>query len=80
MAEPISFNMIRAITPSNTVNFPDGECQAIYVGATGDISVQVGGNTQVIAGIPAGSIWPVRATRVNATGTSASSLLWLKQV
>ena len=80
MAATLSFNMIRAITKSDTVDFPDGPCDAIYVGAVGDVVCIVNGLPETFAGVPAGSILPVRATRVNSTNTNASSMLWLKLI
>lgn len=80
MSLPIQYNMVRAITPSDTVNFTDGPPDAIYVGFTGDVVCIVNGLVETFAGVPAGSLLPVRATRVNSTNTTAQSLLWCKQV
>ena len=70
---------VRAITPSNSADFDDlGVCRAIYVGGAGDISIiDDGGVTTVFVGAQAGSIIPVQTSRVNVTGTTATSLVAL---
>lgn len=68
----------RAITPNDSTDFTLGVCRAIYVGVGGDISlVDLSGETVVFAGVIAGSILPVQTARVNATDTTASSLVAL---
>lgn len=50
----------------------------IYVGGTGTLTViDASGNTTLFSGIPAGTILPIRASRVKATGTSATLLVAL---
>ncbi len=52
--------------------------RAIYVGQTGDLSVRLaGGQTVVFRAVQAGSVLPVRAARVNATGTTATDIVAL---
>lgn len=65
-----------AITPHNSTNFTKF-CRAIYVGTTGDVSIETYGGTIVFVGVPAGTILPVVCTRVNATGTTADDLVGL---
>jgi len=66
-----------AITPSDTVNFAV-PTRAIYSGAGGNITVVTpSGSAVLFVGVPAGVILPIRATRVNATGTAATSLVGL---
>lgn len=65
-----------AITPSDTVNFSSA-CRAIYVGVTGDITAVVNGTAVLFKNCQAGSIIPIVATRVNATGTAATNLVAL---
>lgn len=66
-----------AVTPSDTVNLTDVP-RAIYVGAAGNIAaVSADGSVAVFAGIPAGAILPIRPVRINATNTTATSLLAL---
>ena len=64
-----------AITPSDTVDLTFG-CRGIYVGVSGDIKVlSPRGNTVTYVGVPQGTILPVRAVRVFATDTTATSLV-----
>jgi hypothetical protein len=67
-----------AITPSDTTNFAEA-ARAIYVGSAGNVAVVPieGGTAVTFVGAVAGSILPVRAIRVNSTGTTAGSLVGL---
>lgn len=52
--------------------------RSIYVGGTGDITlVTVAGDTVVFKAVPVGVVLPVCATRVKATGTTATFLVGL---
>jgi len=52
--------------------------RALFIGQTGDVSaVLAGGQSLVFRNVQAGSILPVRAVRVNATGTTATDLVAL---
>ena len=66
-----------AIVPSDVTNFTDGACHAIYVGGAGNITAVVNGTAVLFTAVPVGTILPVRATRVNATGTAATNLVAL---
>jgi len=65
-------------TLSDTVNLAKIS-RALYIGATGDISVEMAksGTAIVFVGVQAGSILPIRVSRVNLTGTTASSIVAL---
>ena len=66
-----------AVTPSDGTDLLH-ETRAIYVGVSGDLAlVTVDGSTVTLAGVLAGSLVPVRATRVKATGTTADQLVGL---
>lgn len=65
------------IVPSNTNGFASGECRGIYIGVGGDISVVVNGVTAVYKNTIAGTILPVKASRVNVTNTVATNLIAL---
>ncbi len=68
-----------AVVPSDIVagNFARGICQAIYVGVSGNISVVMeDGSTASLLSVPIGLL-PVQATRVNATGTTATNMVAL---
>lgn len=66
-----------AITPSDTVSLVEA-VRALYVGAGGNISiVPLDGPTVTLTGVQSGSILPIGAARIDATGTTASSLVGL---
>lgn len=67
-----------AVTPHDSTDFTYA-CRALYIGGAGNISVQtIGGQSAVVfVGLPAGTILPVRATRVNSTSTTATSIVAL---
>lgn len=68
-----------AITPSDTVDIKSGQfTRGLYVGGAGTIVAVMGNNTAVtFANAVAGSVLPIRVTRINATGTTATSLVGL---
>ncbi|AKA60274.1 hypothetical protein P8625_23 [Verrucomicrobia phage P8625] len=67
-----------AVTPSDSTDLTYSTCRAIYVGTGGNISLVDGnGATIVFTGVTAGSILPVQTARVNATGTTATSIIAL---
>lgn len=52
--------------------------RAIYVGVSGDVTcLMADGTTLLFKALPVG-IHPIRAKRVNATGTTATDMLFLK--
>jgi len=52
--------------------------RAIYVGASGDLAVTMADGTELtLAGVPGGSLLPLRLVRVKATGTTAGQLVGL---
>jgi hypothetical protein len=66
---------LSAITPSDTTVFaPTG---GIWVGGTGDVAVLGANDTVpvVFSAVPAGTLLPVCATKVMATGTTATLLV-----
>ncbi|SMP00073.1 hypothetical protein SAMN06265173_1703 [Thalassovita litoralis] len=53
-------------------------CRALYIGTTGDLAlISVGGTTVTFRNVAAGSILPVRASRVLDTGTTATDIVAL---
>lgn len=49
--------------------------RGIYIGGAGNlVCVTVSGSVGVLVGLVAGTILPIRATRVMATGTTATNL------
>jgi hypothetical protein len=65
------------ITPSDTTNFSFGFTRGLYVGGAGNISAEMANGTVVFFNVVAGSVLPLRVTRVNATGTTASNIVGL---
>lgn len=64
------------ITPHDSNNF-DAYSRAIYVGGAGDVVVvpMSGDGTVTLKAVPAGTLIPIRAKRVNSTGTTATFLV-----
>ncbi len=71
---------LRAVTPADGTDLPDGICRALFVGTSGDIVMIAGedevGDTVTLPGVAAG-ILPVSTKRVLATGTTASGIIAL---
>jgi hypothetical protein len=66
------------ITPSDSINLSLGTCRALYVGTGGNISITGGNGVPIVFNNVADSfILPVQATRVNATGTTATDIIAL---
>jgi len=65
-----------AVTPHDSTDFTDGECRALYVGGTGNITAIVGGNVVLFTAVPVG-VLPIRCTRVNSTATTATAMVAL---
>lgn len=66
------------ITPSD-VTILNPATRGIYVGTTGNLSVILANDTvaTVFNNVAAGFVLPLRATKVKATGTTASNLVAL---
>lgn len=86
---PINYTRFVAVTPSDTVNIgPTSERagtgerpDALYVGGAGNlVAVMPDGSTATFTGVTAGTILPIRPSRVNATSTTATAILALYQV
>lgn len=68
----------RVITPSNATNFPEGKASGgLYIGGAGNVSVETSSGTCVFTAVAAGTRLPIAATRVNATGTTATPIVAL---
>lgn len=68
---------LRAITPSDTENIPF-VAKGIFVGTGGTISILAVGDTEAVTlTVQDGAILPIRARRINATGTTATGLVAL---
>lgn len=64
-----------AVTPSDTSTIT---ATALYVGTGGNVAVNDNnGNTTTFVGVPGGTTLWIKATRVRATGTTASNIVAL---
>ena len=65
------------VLPNDTSDLPHIS-RALYIGQTGALSVEmVDGDVVTFEGVPAGSMLPIRASKVRATGTTAAAILSL---
>lgn len=76
---PDVYAFAAAITKSDTVALPNGECDAIWSGdaAPGDIVALVAGTAITFKSVPAGTLLKIRASRVNSTNTTATNMVAL---
>jgi hypothetical protein len=68
---------LKAVSPSNTVDLPDGPCSALYCSGAGNVNIDtVGGDTAVIA-ISAGwtNLTKILVKRVRSTSTTATGII-----
>ena len=64
-----------AVTPSDSTDLAFNS-RALYVGGAGNLVVTMaGGGDVTFTAVPAGSILPVRVTRVKSTSTTATAIL-----
>lgn len=74
VGDPASFAAV--VTPSDST-FLDQTALALYIGVSGNVSIQtLLGTTVIFENVPVG-ILSVKCTRVNSTGTTASSIVAL---
>lgn len=69
---------VLSVVPSDQAPLPMIP-KAIFVGAGGDVALRAVDDTQVVTfrNVPDGSILPVRAIEIRATGTTADALVLL---
>jgi hypothetical protein len=66
-----------AVTPHDS-NLLSETTRGLYVGGAGNIAaVMASGVSVTFSAVPAGTVLPVRLTRILATGTSATSMVGL---
>lgn len=64
------------VTPADGADLANAPCRALYVGGAGDVTIHdIDGNTITFAGVPAGTVLPVKAMRVMATDTDATDIV-----
>jgi hypothetical protein len=69
--------LAEAVSPHDSTNFTNGECRALYVGVAGDVVAIINGTAITFTGMLAGSVYPIRCTRVNSTSTTATNMVAL---
>ncbi len=67
-----------AVTPSDSVDMTRTS-RCLWVGGGGNIAIVLAGSGEVVTltNVPSGSMLPIRATRVNLTNTTATSIVAL---
>lgn len=69
----------QSVTPSDSTDLSIGFCRGILVGSSGSLKATlVSGTVVTFPSLAAGVIHPVCATRIWATGTSATSIVAVK--
>lgn len=72
-----------AVTTSDSVDLPNGPCDAILVTGAGNVAVQldIGGTsvlgTTVLTTVAANQILPIQVSRIRATSTTATGIFAL---
>lgn len=78
------FNVIKAVTPSDTVNIVMPSMRtttdAVLVSGAGTVTAVLGDGSTAAFTAVAGQTLPIAATRINATGTAATGISALWQV
>jgi hypothetical protein len=69
------FRSLRAVTPSDTLDLPDGAARALIIGVGGTLSVIAVDDTDAVTLTVGPGLLPLRARRVRATGTTAASIV-----
>lgn len=66
-----------AVTPSDTVDLPNGPCDALYVTVTGNVNVQLDADSTALLTLTAGKVYPIMVSRVLSTSTTATGIFAL---
>jgi hypothetical protein len=66
-----------AVTPNDNTDLTN-QARALYIGGTGNLVITppIGGNVTFVA-VPVGTLLPIQANRVLATGTTATNIVAL---
>lgn len=67
---------LRAVTPADGTDLPNGVCDALWIGTAGNVAVIAEDDTAAvtITSVPVG-VLAVRSKRVMLTGTTASNIV-----
>ena len=67
-----------ALSVTPTDNDQNRVSKALYIGGAGDIAIRmVEGADVTFVGVPAGTVLPIQALQIKATGTTATSIIAL---
>lgn len=66
---------LRAVTPNDIEDLPDGLCRSLFIGVAGDVAILDATGQSVILSSGACQYHPVQARRVLSTGTSAHRII-----
>lgn len=83
--ELIGYQKAVAVTPHDSnaqTGFASGsppgrDCDAIYVGGAGAVAAVSMGTAVTFAAVPVGTVLRIKASRINATNTTATNLVAL---
>ncbi len=65
------FTVLKAVTPDDDADLPDGLARGIMVFAAGDVTwLDAGGNEHALTGLVAGDVIPCAASRVKEATTA----------
>lgn len=70
-----SYRQASAVTPSDTDDIR--LTRALHTGSGGNITVDMDGKTVLFTATAAGTVLPIRVTRVRSTGTAATGIVAL---
>ena len=77
---PDIYNTGAAITPHDTNDLP-ALTQGVWVGGAGNVAGVLGdGRVLTFTGVLAGTLLPMAFKRINATGTTATNLVALREI
>jgi len=71
------YNRAVAITPSDSVDLPQGPTEAVYVGGAGIVVAVFPDGSAASFTAVAGEILPLKVKRINSTSTTATLLVAL---
>lgn len=66
---------LRAVTPDDDNDLPDGPCRALWVGTIGNISVILDGDTSAVVLKNVNELLPFEVRRVLSTNTTADDIV-----
>lgn len=66
-----------AVTPSDSVNLPDGDCVALYIGTAGALRILCPNGREVTFAATVAGVLPIKVRRVYSTSTTATNIVAL---